>query len=208
MKEELQIEGITNSYELFKLLNEHRVNVGKKPMNKHSQLVIKIKDECGGLHGNKKITMQESTANNGFVEFDAYELNRKEVYLVSMRESKEVRSSVYDYITSLEEQNALMKDIVWETINGAAFLSQELALKSAGIKHPRLFMKYLKSDEKFYNKTVYENEYLQERQVSADKSNRYWKFSKAGFEWLLRSKEKANAWVDSCHKSSKLATGL
>ncbi len=139
---------------------------------------------------------------------DAISLSRKEVYLVSMRESKEVRSSVYDYITSLEEQNALMKDIVWEVINGQAWIGQEQALKMANIKHPRLFMKYLKSDKKFYNKTVYENEYLQERQVSADKSNRYWKFSKAGFEWLLRSKEKANAWVDSCHKSSKLATGL
>lgn len=186
------LEGIGNSHELFILINSHRELSGKKPMKNHRELVRKIEDEVGNLHMHKKVHMQSSTANGGFRKFVAYELCRKEVMLVSMRESKEVRSSVYDYILKLEEELSLMKSLVWKVINDKSYISREMALKSAGIEHPRLFMKYLRNNNNFYEDT-HEKGYLKEQYVSAN--TKVEMFTKEGFKWLLSNREKANNWV-------------
>ena len=196
------LEGIGDSHELFVLINKHRENVGKKPMKNHIELVRKIEDELGNLHVDKKIHMQVSTANSGFREFVAYKLTRKEVMLVSMRESKEVRSSVYDYILKLEEELSLMKSVVWKVINDKAFISREMALKSAGIEHPRLFMKYLRKNENFYE-TTHTKGYLKEQYVSAN--TKVEMFTKEGFKWLLSNRVKANEWVSEQKGLWKLA---
>ena len=81
--------------------------------------------------------------------------------------------------TRLEEENRIMKDIVWEVINGQAYIGQEQALKMAGIKNPRLFMKYLKSNERFFNSVVFERQLLREHQCNKH-GDRWWKFTKAG----------------------------
>lgn len=190
----VMLEGIENSHDLFILINKHREKAGKKPMKNHRELVRKIEDELGDLHVHEKIHMQSSTANGGFREFVAYKLNRKEVMLVSMRESKEVRSSVYDYILNIEQQLSIMKSIVWKVINDKAYISREMALKSAGIDHPRLFMKYLRSNKSFYEST-HSKGYLKDQHVSAN--TRVEMFTKSGFKWLLDNRESANNWVST-----------
>ncbi|AUR91488.1 hypothetical protein NVP1161O_046 [Vibrio phage 1.161.O._10N.261.48.C5] len=44
-----KLEGITTSFELLKVLNEHRVSSGEKPYRNHADLVVKIKKEVGSL---------------------------------------------------------------------------------------------------------------------------------------------------------------
>lgn len=109
--------------------------------------------------------------------------------------------------TRLEEDNRIMKDIVWEVINGQAYIGQEQALKMAGIKHPRLFMKYLKSNERFFNSVVFERQLLREHQCNKH-GDRWWKFTKVGFEWLLEGKTKLNSWVDKQKVIEKNASRL
>lgn len=109
--------------------------------------------------------------------------------------------------TRLEEENRIMKDIVWEVINGQAYIGQEQALKMAGIKHPRLFMKYLKSNERFFNSVVLERQLLREHQCNKH-GDRWWKFTKVGFEWLLEGKTKLNSWVDKQKIIEKNASHL
>lgn len=95
----------------------------------------------------------------------------------------------------IEKENQLMKDIVWQVINGQSYISQEQALKMAGIKHPRLFMKYLKSNTKFYNSVVFDRNLLRNHQCNKH-GDRWWKFTKEGFQWLLQGKDVLNEWVD------------
>ena len=105
-------------------------------------------------------------------------------------------------IEEQQRQLDIMKDIVWEVINGQAYLSQEQSLKMAGIKHPRLFMKYLKSNERFYSSVVYERNILKHHQCNAH-GGRWWKFTKEGFQWLLEGKDKLNKWVEVCKEREK-----
>lgn len=99
-----------------------------------------------------------------------------------------------------EEELLVMKNIVWEVINGQNYIGQEQALKMAGIKHPRLFMKYLKEDKKFYETVIYKRKFLKSIQCNAE-GDKYLKFTKAGFKWLLDSKDKANEWVQGIKKA-------
>ncbi|MCP4320737.1 MAG: hypothetical protein GY787_02525 [Alteromonadales bacterium] len=100
-------------------------------------------------------------------------------------------------VTVVEQQRQLevMKDIVWEVINGQSWIGQEQALKMSGVKHPRLFMKYLKGNTKFYEDVTTNREYLSARQCNQH-GDRWFKFSREGFQWLLDSKSKINGWVE------------
>ncbi len=195
-----QIEAVSNSYELFNLINEHRVLAGKKPMNKHYELVKKMKDELGDLQGNKKVPLQYSLDNQGFKEFDAYELTRRDVFLVSMRESKEVRASIYDYIESLENELQELKDNIYHVITHKGFLGQELGLKCAGIKHPRLFMEFINVRNKWKEHITTDNNYFGKRRVGANESDTILAWSQDGFEWLVRNREYINQVVDNYKK--------
>lgn len=111
------------------------------------------------------------------------------------KESYFWKEAFVEEFNRLELENQVMKDIVWEVINGQAYLGQEQALKMAGIKHPRLFMKYLKGNSKFYDSVVYDRNLLKHHQCNKH-GDRWWKFTKEGFEWLLEGKEKLNSWVE------------
>ena len=104
----------------------------------------------------------------------------------------------------IEQQRQLdiMKDIVWQVINGQAYIGQEQALKMAGIKHPRLFMKYLKGNSKFYDSVVYERSLLKMHQCNSH-GDKWWKFTKKGFQWLLDGQDKLNDWVGKCKEIEK-----
>ena len=97
----------------------------------------------------------------------------------------------------LEEQLSIMKNIVWKVINNKSFISREYALKSAGINHPRLFMKYLSSNESFYS-SVLKREFLKDQHVSP--STKVLMFTQDGFQWLLGNTEKINSWVEDNKK--------
>lgn len=99
-------------------------------------------------------------------------------------------------LTKKQEEVDMMKSLVWEVINGQAYLSQEQALKMANVKHPRLFMKYLKGNKTFYEDVVFNRNYLKEKQCNA-KGDRWWKFTKDGFKWLLENNSKINEWVSA-----------
>lgn len=121
---------------------------------------------------------------------------------------------VINHINHLELENehlsqgiAAIKDIMWEVINGQAYVSQEQALKSVGVKHPRLFIKFLKSNKAFYNSVVFERQLLSERQCNKH-GDRWLKFTKAGFQWLIDEKVKIDLWVEEQKVIAKNASKL
>lgn len=135
-------------------------------------------------------------------EYPAFKFNRNAANAFMANYKLEHAMKMVDYIVSLEaenlrleEENRIMKDIVWEVINGQVYIGQEQALKMAGIKHPRLFMKYLKANDKFYDSVVFDRNLLRNHQCNKH-GDRWWKFTKEGFQWLLSGKDTLNAWVE------------
>ncbi|CAM0040526.1 anti-repressor Ant [Vibrio phage K460] len=142
-------------------------------------------------------------------EYEVYVLNRYAVNALMSSYSMEHAVKLVMHIHNLELQVAeqerqlgIMKDIVWQVINGQAYIGQEQALKMAGIKHPRLFMKYLKGNSKFYDSVVYERNLLRMHQCNSH-GDKWWKFTKKGFQWLLDGQDKLNDWVGKCKDIEK-----
>ena len=194
------LEKVNNSFELFELLNKHRIVAGEKPYRTHHDLVVKIRRELGDLDSHENVEVENTNKNSNFTKVHAIILSRKDVYVVSMRESKNVRSSVYDYIEKLEEeaveqqrQHDLMKDIVWKVIKDKSYLGRIYALQSAGVKHPRLFLRYLKENGKFHT-DVHERGLLKHQYVSPNTLVEM--FTRKGFEWLLANKGNLDTWVE------------
>ena len=197
-----QLEGVTTSFELFEVLNKHRVGAGEKAYGKHAHLVVKIKKEVGDLQGHEIVTMREATNNGGFKEFNAYKLSRKDVYVVAMRESKNVRSSVYDYLEELEEENRVLQGIVWQVINGKNYLPQELGAQAAGIERPRLFMRYLKGRENVLEGFMKKG-YLEYKRVGKTTQDKAWRWSQLGFQYILKNRDKLNSRVKELHEQQR-----
>ena len=72
-----QLEGVTTSFELFEVLNKHRVGAGEKAYGKHAHLVVKIKKEVGDLQGHEIVTMREATNNGGLLRSNKRNLNSR-----------------------------------------------------------------------------------------------------------------------------------
>jgi len=118
----------------------------------------------------------------------------------SLAQSMIILTELHSKIVLLErteKELAVMKNIVWKVINNKSFISREYALKSAGINHPRLFMKYLRSNESFYS-SVLKREFLKDQHVSP--STKVLMFTQDGFQWLLGNTEKINSWVEDNKK--------
>lgn len=197
-----KLESIKNSYELFKVINQHRVECGKAPIRNLYELHQKIKDEIGeDLHERKKTCMQIETSNKGYREFEAYELTREDVYLVSMRESKQVRKSVYRYLEELEQTLETVKDIAWEAIEGRNYIGQSLGLKLAGIKHPTLLIRY---GQEYTNAR---KELFESNRIVCKTINRHgdtqWRITQDGFEWLCMNRERCNDFVERVKNARK-----
>lgn len=190
----LALTEVRTSYDLFTVLNHFRVEAGEKPYRKHADLVVKIKKECDDFEGHETVTFGRIN-NLGKEVLDLhYPLTREQVFLTSMRESKQVRKAVYQYITKLEDDNRKLQSVVYQVIKGQKYIAQEQALKCAGITHPRKFMKILKENELWLN-NVMEQGYLEYKTVNSHK-DKAWKFSQKGFEWLVDNCDKANSLVD------------
>lgn len=182
-----QLEQISNSYELFKVINEHRIEAGIKPMKYHRDLVEKIKDELGEEVCGKKLTLPIKGVGQGAREFEAYELSRRDVVLVAMRESKQVRASVYDYIEELEHANRLMSSILLSK----GYLPQELGAQVAGIQHPRKFAEFLRNDQKCIE-WLEKHNYFTLKRVGKSKDAVAWRWSQEGFRYILKNSDYFN----------------
>ena len=198
-----KLEQVTNSYELFEVINHFRVEVGKEPMKHHRELLRKIKDEIGDLHVHKKIHMQIPTYNGGSRTLEALELDRKSIFLVGMRESKEVRSLVYTYLTELEERQRQLNDLIANTFKQKAWVAQEFGAKAAGIEHPRKMCEFIKrnpnSVEWFKDKG-----YFVHRQVGKSPSDKAWMWSQVGFEYLITNRDNLNTLTKKRMEEDKL----
>lgn len=194
---------------------------------KHNKVMRDLKDKWLTKYplNSDGISLSKSGQSSFVIESITYDNTRGKVYPAFRLNSNAANAfmanyklehamTIVDYINTLrdtiEEQRIqldIMKDIVWEVINGQAYIGQEQALKMAGIKHPRLFMKYLKSNERFFNSVVFERQLLLEHQCNKH-GDRWWKFTKMGFEWLLEGKTKLNSWVDKQKVIEKNASHL
>lgn len=115
---------------------------------------------------------------------------------------KNVRSSVYDYLEKLEEENQVLQGIVWQVINGKNYLPQELGAQSAGIEHPRLFMKYIKQRENVFKGFVDRN-LLEHKRVGKTAQDTAWRWTQAGFKYLLKNREHFNTRVKEIHQQER-----
>jgi Rha family phage regulatory protein len=91
------------------------------------------------------------------------------------------------------EENQIMKDIVWKVIKDKSYLGRMYALQSAGVKHPRLFLRYLQENGKFHT-DVHERGLLKHQHVSPNTLVEM--FTRKGFEWLLANKSNLDTWVE------------
>lgn len=200
-----QLDGVTNSFELYDVLNKHRLAAGEKPYRNHADLVVKIKKEIGELDAHENVFLGRINNLGKEVQDKGYKLSRKDVYVVSMRESKEVRSSVYDYLEKLEEENQVLKSIVWQVINGKNYLPQELGAQAAGIEHPRLFMKYIKQRENVL-KWFMDKNLLEHKRVGKTAQDTAWRWTQSGFKYILSNRQHLNARVKEMHEQERNGT--
>lgn len=168
--------------------------LSKYPMNEHGVSLLKIEES--------DFVVESILWENRGKKYPAYRFNKNAANAFMANYKLEHAVKVVAYVDKLEtenlrleEENRIMKDIVWEVINGQAYIGQEQALKMAGIKHPRLFMKYLKANDKFYDSVVFDRNLLRNHQCNKH-GDRWWKFTKEGFQWLLSGKDTLNAWVE------------
>lgn len=186
---------IKTSYDLFGMLNRFRVEAGEKPYRKHSDLVVKIRKELDDDLVGHEIVTAKLNNNNSNNTVDAFKLTRKEVFVVSMRESKFVRSAMYDYVEELEKQRDLLLNVVYEVVNGKAFLGQEFGCKCADIKKPRKLIQFLKEDEVAFA-VLQEKGLFTYRQVGKKNTDRVWTWSRNGFKWLVNNRDRLNSKVE------------
>ena len=92
-----------------------------------------------------------------------------------------------------QRQLDLMKDIVWKVIKDKSYLGRMYALQSAGVKHPRLFLRYLQENGKFHT-DVHDRGLLKHQHVSPNTLVEM--FTRKGFEWLLANKSNLDTWVE------------
>ncbi|CAH9012071.1 putative Rha family transcriptional regulator [Vibrio phage 424E50-1] len=93
-------------------------------------------------------------------DYEVYILNSYAVNALISTYSMEHAVKLVMHIHKLElkvaeqqKQIDIMKDIVWKVIKNKSYIGRMYALQSAGVKHPRLFLRYLRENSKFYEDT-------------------------------------------------------
>jgi hypothetical protein len=139
--------------------------------------------------------------------YEVYVLNRYAVNALLSTYSMEHAVTLVMHIHKLEmekfkleEENRIMKDIVWKVIKNKSYLGRIYALQSAGVKHPRLFLRYLRENGKFYA-DVHDRGLLKHQHVSPNTLVEM--FTRKGFEWLLENKGNLDVWVEKQKVSEK-----
>lgn len=186
-----KLEKVTNSYELLQVLNHFRVEAGEKPYRNHTDMMVKVKAECEDFDAHDFIFLGRINNLGKEVQDKYFNLTREQVFLTSMRESKKVRKSVYNYITKLEEENRVLNDLIAQTFKEKAWIGQEFALKAAGIKHPRITASLIKNSPVALKRFM-KLGWFSHRQISKNSSDRVWSWSQQGFKYLVENKEAIN----------------
>ena len=78
------LEQVTNSFELYELINEHRVMASKHPYRHHSDFLAKVRRELDDdldSHENVWVKNTAVLSKNDLIK--AYKLSRKEIYTLS-----------------------------------------------------------------------------------------------------------------------------
>jgi len=195
--------------EVFGLINEETntvesIKVAEKFNKRHADLLRSIEKQIlpnvSKEFAERNITFctKNNNLQNGKPQ-KYYNLTKDGFMMVGMsltgKEAYIWKESFINEFNRIEKELSIMKDIVWDVVNGQKWVSQEQALKMAGVKHPRLFMKYLKGHKTWMNDLVFNRQYLMERQCNKH-GDRWWKFSQEGFRWLLDFKSDINTWVE------------
>lgn len=98
----------------------------------------------------------------------------------------------------IEEENRVLQGIVWQVINGKNYLPQELGAQAAGIERPRLFMRYIKEREDVLTAFM-DRGYLEHKRVGKTAQDKAWRWSQAGFQYILKNRDKLNSRVKEIH---------
>jgi len=191
------IEVEMNSLEIAELVGKRHDNVVRDIRTKLLPEISLLKNEESDF-----IVNTSTYTNSRNKEYEMFILNKNATNALVANYKMNHAIKVIQHIIHLEKELerkekelSIMKDIVWDVVNGQKWVSQEQALKMAGVKHPRLFMKYLKGHQTWMNDLVFNRQYLMERQCNKH-GDRWWKFSQEGFRWLLDFKSDINAWVE------------
>jgi len=120
-----------NSYDFWKVLNTIRVESGNKKVE-HGKFLSRVIDECDDLPHSTIFRVEKSNR-----ELETYQLNKDQMLLVGMRESKDVRKQVLKWLKELsakvEELAAEIKAFKIERANA----SLNYVAQGAMIKHTR-----------------------------------------------------------------------
>lgn len=92
-----------SSYDFWKVINKIREREGENLVD-HDKFRNRCIDEC------PEISLENFATERGKVIKVAY-LNKKQMMLVGMRESKLIREKVYDWIESHSSSNILQKEL-------------------------------------------------------------------------------------------------
>lgn len=130
-------------------------------------------------------------AANAFMANYKLEHAMKLVDYISVLEQENLR---------LEEENQILKDLVWENIGDMKVLNQRTALQVAGIKHPIIFMRELRKRTASYKRLQDEGKIVYQTYDQGKWTDR---FTQEGFQWLLDKSETMNAWVEEIKISNK-----
>ena len=92
-----------NSYEFWKMLNKIRADVGASHV-RHDQFIERAIDECD-LSNCKSFAVKNTQGNK---ELQSYSLNKDQMLLIGMRESKVIRKRVLAW---LHELSSMVDDL-------------------------------------------------------------------------------------------------
>lgn len=95
-------EQTVSSLEFLKVINIHRVNAGMNTLE-NNKFLKRVEDEIDDL-GSTFFRTQKQQGGNGVNKIMYYNLNKRQMLLVGMRESKVVRRKVLDWIEELENK--------------------------------------------------------------------------------------------------------
>lgn len=116
-----------SSYDLWKVINNFRLSEGSNKV-RHDDFLARVVDECDDLGVCENFAVPSSG-----VTLKAYQLNRDQMLLVGMRESKVVRKKVLGWIKSLtkeKEQAFQIPQTLGEALQLAADQAKQLELQA------------------------------------------------------------------------------
>ena len=132
-----------NSYEFWKVLNKIREGSGAN-LIEHSNFLSRAIDECE-LSNTESFRVKNTRGNKNL---DAYNLNKRQMLLIGMRESKTIRSKVLDWVEELSDRvHQLEQEKINRSNASLNYLQQNKALQDTRKADGKETMPYHFSNE-------------------------------------------------------------